>query len=263
MLPPPKRQLRPTNSMPTTAETYGQRHGIPDDLQLALQNVGRKGRQAVSQGRTFDRTQSFPVSNSFQPSQTFMTDAQARTQAEAIIVKEELKARELRPFSSLESTSVSVPRQRGSSPEIPGSQEKLQFDIGARSSPVKSRGVKRREEPDESEDSGGGNDTEVEEDRDDEPDMTRASGSTSDDFPPVFNSPKISEPRLFGNNQTSAFPSRGQLGRLTKALPGRGWGKTMSAPVGSLGGMDVDMDEGIEGSQDGFDVSEWAKGEGF
>jgi hypothetical protein len=43
-----KRTLRPAASLPTTAETYGEKHGIDPDLTLALQNIGRKGRQSES-----------------------------------------------------------------------------------------------------------------------------------------------------------------------------------------------------------------------
>jgi hypothetical protein len=43
--PASKRQLRPTTSLPTTAEHYGELHGLSPHLQAALQNVGRKGRQ--------------------------------------------------------------------------------------------------------------------------------------------------------------------------------------------------------------------------
>lgn len=43
-----KRTLRPAASLPTTAETYGEKHGINPDLTLALQNIGRKGRQSES-----------------------------------------------------------------------------------------------------------------------------------------------------------------------------------------------------------------------
>lgn len=41
----PKRQLRPTTSLPSTAEHYGDLHGLDPELQARLQNVGRKGRQ--------------------------------------------------------------------------------------------------------------------------------------------------------------------------------------------------------------------------
>jgi hypothetical protein len=47
-----------------------------------------------------------------------------------------------------------------------------------------------------------------------------------------------------------------------KGMPGRVLGKTVSAPVGGLGGwggMEVDGAEG----KDGFDVSEWAASEEF
>lgn len=44
---PPKRtQLRPANSLPTTADIYAAKHGIPLDVQMALQNVGRRGRES-------------------------------------------------------------------------------------------------------------------------------------------------------------------------------------------------------------------------
>lgn len=45
--PEAKRTLRPTASLPTTAETYGDKHGLEPDLQAALQNVGRKGRMSA------------------------------------------------------------------------------------------------------------------------------------------------------------------------------------------------------------------------
>jgi hypothetical protein len=50
MQPPSKRVLRPTASQPTTAEHYGRQHGIPEHVQAALQNVGRKGRMGGSVG---------------------------------------------------------------------------------------------------------------------------------------------------------------------------------------------------------------------
>lgn len=47
--PPPKRtQLRAANSLPTTADIYAAKHGIPLDVQMALQNVGRRGRESES-----------------------------------------------------------------------------------------------------------------------------------------------------------------------------------------------------------------------
>lgn len=50
MEPPPlaKRTLRPTASLPTTAETYGEKHGIDPEVQRALQNVGWRSRQSES-----------------------------------------------------------------------------------------------------------------------------------------------------------------------------------------------------------------------
>lgn len=47
--PPSKRtQLRPANSLPTTADIYAAKHGIPLDVQMALQSVGRRGRESES-----------------------------------------------------------------------------------------------------------------------------------------------------------------------------------------------------------------------
>ena len=46
-----KRTLRPAASLPTTAETYGVKHGIDPNLTLALQNIGRKGRQSESRSQ--------------------------------------------------------------------------------------------------------------------------------------------------------------------------------------------------------------------
>jgi len=49
-----KRTLRPAASLPTTAETYGEKHGIDPNLTLALQNIGRKGRQSESSFNAHD-----------------------------------------------------------------------------------------------------------------------------------------------------------------------------------------------------------------
>lgn len=40
--------LRAANSLPTTADIYAAKHGIPLDVQMALQNVGRRGRESES-----------------------------------------------------------------------------------------------------------------------------------------------------------------------------------------------------------------------
>jgi hypothetical protein len=51
-VPDQKRQLRDSHARAaaelTTADIYGQRHGIPDDVQAALQNVGRRNRMSES-----------------------------------------------------------------------------------------------------------------------------------------------------------------------------------------------------------------------
>lgn len=45
-----KRQLRTADAraaaMPSTADIYGAKHGIPEDVQAALQNVGRRNRMS-------------------------------------------------------------------------------------------------------------------------------------------------------------------------------------------------------------------------
>jgi hypothetical protein len=92
-----------------------------------------------------------------------------------------------------------------------------------------------------------------------------SSSTTNDDFPPVFQSPGITQPELFSRPAMGQMPRQARKsGREVRGMPGRGsrvLGKTVSAPVGSLwsgAGMDVDTEEG-----DGFDVSEWAVSEDF
>jgi hypothetical protein len=92
------------------------------------------------------------------------------------------------------------------------------------------------------------------------------STATTDDFPAVFKSPRITQPELFARPGIG-FPAGrlhvpGSGGRSMKGMPGRALGKAVSAPVGGLGGwggMEVDGAEG----KDGFDVSEWAASEEF
>ena len=106
-----------------------------------------------------------------------------------------------------------------------------------------------------------------------------ASMSSLDDFPSVFNSSRISHPELAGRPDLPSAPrheSSGKPGRrLFKPMP-RQMGKTMSAPVGALGGwgsgsggmrsgagaggsgMDIDAE-----MEDGFDVGDWAESEEF
>ncbi len=126
------------------------------------------------------------------------------------------------------------------------------------------RDRKRRSSPAEAE--AEATDTEVAEDDEmPELDTSASTSNDADDFPPVFRSPKISQPELF-SKPVQAVPN----GRTVKGLPGkkgRGFGKTVSAPVGGLGnwsgagsGAGMDVDRGME---DGFDVKEWAASEEF
>lgn len=129
--------------------------------------------------------------------------------------------------------------------------------------------------------------TEIDEDGDEDveiPSLTTTSntGSNAEDFPPVFQSPHLTQPELFTSapgpsSRTSTLTgpsgSKSQFAvpalpdRALKGLPARGrmLGKTVSAPVGKLGGwggMEVDGEE-EEGVEDGFDVAEWAGSENF
>jgi hypothetical protein len=80
------------------------------------------------------------------------------------------------------------------------------------------------------------------------PGLAGASSSTADDFPAVFATPGISEPKLFS-----------RPARELRGMPGRkSLGKTVSAPVGGLWGGGMEVDE-----EDGFDVSQWAASEDF
>jgi hypothetical protein len=141
-------------------------------------------------------------------------------------------------------------------------------------------GKKRYQEEDEDDVSDTA--TEVDENEDQDmsmPDLVHGSGSTvNDDFPQVFSSPQLfarpGAPLGLGGHSSSSGFGSGSMGpppvpsrfgaRAVKAMPGRTLAKTVSAPVRLGGwGMDVDVDEQSGGVGDGFDVSEWAKGEDF
>ncbi|WVF71814.1 hypothetical protein IAT40_006622 [Kwoniella sp. CBS 6097] len=325
--PPAKRQLRPTASLPTTTETYGERHGISPDLQAALQSVGRRGRQTVAMGhathRAFERTQSFPAhvfSNSSTPNTGFQTALDAFAHAQGIINKEALRAKELQPFYSSGSGSSSDVdglslSPRGASRRLKfgenGEVEEEELEAGngtlfpghgqpkSREQVHLTAARKRRSSPAEPT-----SDTETEIDEDEDVDDDTRAGNSSggaftqpsnssgfgssgvSDFPPVFTSSAMTHPELFGNTAATsrAFPSAFKgvnAARELRGLPGArkiGFGKTMSAPVGQLGGggwgMDVDMGASTgtgeapgqgstAGEEDGFDIKDWADSEQF
>ncbi|CAD6591123.1 MAG: hypothetical protein TREMPRED_005993, partial [Tremellales sp. Tagirdzhanova-0007] len=266
MQPASKRQLRPTFSLPTTAEKYGAQFGIPEEVQRALQNVGPKGRHNVAQGRGFERTQSFPTASTGGPSSSshgFHTAPETYAQAQGIIHKELMHARELKPYSEVLDTFMghdapSSPEQRAGLSFLTQERRSTKsdeegWDLTRREDRT---GLKRRSSPAEER---SGSDTETDEDV---PDLSNPSISTTcDDFPPVFRSPEITQPELFV--RPVQMPSNG---RRTKGMPGRtrGFGKTVSAPVGKVGwgdggAMDVDQVE----MEDGFNVREWAASEEF
>ncbi|WWC69073.1 uncharacterized protein I206_103009 [Kwoniella pini CBS 10737] len=300
--PPAKRQLKPANSLPTTTETYGQKHGIPSDLQAALQNVGRRGRQNVAMGhathRAFERTQSVPshvLTSSALPNQGFTTVLDAMTHAQGIISKEALRSRELQPFYSggsdenreVDGLSLS-PRGKNRRLKF-GENGEVEEEIDgplfsdSQSSTAQPRDSlhliaarKRRSSPAEPT-----SDTETEIDEDEDLELpsepTTTFTSNASDFPSVFKSPAMTHPELFGPTGSTSknFPSafKGMSSRELKGLPGArktGFGKTMSAPVGKLGGngwgTDIDMDQSGaagEGEEDGFDIKDWAENERF
>ncbi|WVW82664.1 hypothetical protein I302_104675 [Kwoniella bestiolae CBS 10118] len=302
--PPAKRQLRPTSSVPSTTEFYGEKHGISPDLQAALQNVGRRGRQNVAMGhathRAFERTQSVPshvLTSSALPNAGFTTALDAMSHAHGIFSKEALRSRELQPFYSggsdenknVDGLSLS-PRGRNrrlkfnENGEVEEENDEPLFPSSSNSGQTRepthlTAARKRRSSPAEPT-----SDTETEigdEDEDDTPAAAPTATFTSNasDFPSVFKSPAMTHPELFGptGSTSKAFPSafKGVNARELRGLPGArklGFGKTMSAPVGSLGGwgMDVDMasggDEGAGagvGEEDGFDIKDWAENEQF
>jgi len=181
--------------------------------------------------------------------------------------------RELRPYGS---TSSIDPNQGQGQGEGEGSGLNRRFSAGAGEGAMageifggRERGMKRAQEVEEEEEEG----TEVDEDEFQPQSQDHGQGQGTNDFPPVFASPNLSQPELFHQNahaqmkQTRfAVPTlplpRDRDDRMKRALPARRvLGKSVSAPVGRLGGgMDVDMQDGVE---DGFDISEWAGKEDF
>lgn len=297
--PDPKRQLRATASVESTAETYGRRHGIPEDVQAALQNVGWRSRQgelawaearsacaapavlprpypanipAVAMGapgagggRSLQPTQSLPALPG-----SFMTAHQTYAHAQAVIDKEASRRHELQPMAfgspaqeAVNNLGLSPRRERDRSLSFTPEGDALV------------RGQKRREDDEE------GSGTDVDDDVVLPAPSTPITAAAADDFPAVFTSPVISQPELFVRPAPGSMAPPPLPGRATRSLPRRGFSKTVSAPVGRLGtfsGMDVDMPfvvgapagfaaEGAEApeeqEEDGFDVSEWASSENF
>jgi hypothetical protein len=220
-----------------------------------------------------------------------MTAQQTMEHAQSVIHKDRLRQfkNELKPYSDLSGSA----RGKEGTPERDESGQRLRFEDGKvvleggldggntsmggkggssrRSKLTLTPSKKRRNEGMEEE----GDETEtsdIEADQEEEqeihmPGLAGASSSTADDFPPVFTSPRITQPELFSGPVGAVRFGKtiGEKGREVKGMPGRGGrslGKTVSAPVGGLwsssGGMDVD-----EGGQDGFDISEWAGSENF
>jgi len=181
--------------------------------------------------------------------------------------------RELRPYGS---TSSIDPSQGQGEGEGEGSGLNRRFSAGAGEGAMageifggRERGMKRAQEVEEEEEEG----TEIDEDefQAQPQDQDHNGEQGTNDFPPVFASPNLSQPELFHQNahaqmkQTRfAVPALPRDDRMKRALPARRvLGKSVSAPVGRLGGgMDVDMNM-EDGVEDGFDVSEWAGKEDF
>ena len=249
----------------SSSECRAQRSSQYVGYQIAIHTLSH-GHQDVAQGRGFERTQSFPTASTGGPSSSshgFHTAPETYAQAQGIIHKELMHARELKPYSEVLDTFMghdapSSPEQRAGLSFLTQERRSTKsdeegWDLTRREDRT---GLKRRSSPAEER---SGSDTETDEDV---PDLSNPSISTTcDDFPPVFRSPEITQPELFV--RPVQMPSNG---RRTKGMPGRtrGFGKTVSAPVGKVGwgdggAMDVDQVE----MEDGFNVREWAASEEF
>jgi len=182
-------------------------------------------------------------------------------EAQGIINKEAWRAstRELQPYgstSSMDDQDQDQSRERrASAGQTEGQGAKVRFD---------QRGTKRQQEEGEEEEG-----TEVDEDEFQDPSSITLpqEGQGQDEFPPVFQSPNLSQPELFHNQQNqrqqqTQFAVPDLPDRMKRSLPARRvLGKSVSAPVGRLGFGGMDLDEGQ--GEDGFDISEWAGKEDF
>lgn len=250
--------------------------------------------------RSFDRTQSVPNlvigSSAAPPASSFTSTHDAMQHARGVINKELMRARELQPFGSTSSTSSDVDalalegaeehkRTRrlvfGPDGEVEevfqqaSLKAKVGFGKGTKSEDatlVPSR--KRRSSPAEPD----GSDTETDDIDQDEEDELRPSvtfNTVESVFPPVFTSPAITHPELFGplpgSSSSADVPDvKPTAARPFKGLPvGKrklGWQKAASAPVIGLqrwGDMDVDGEEETkfeaenESLEDGFEFNNW------
>jgi hypothetical protein len=221
---------------------------------------------------TFSRTSTAPVVSFNSPSpyasQGFQTNHEIMQQAQGIINKEAWRSstRELQPYgstsSSLDEQSLTE-RRASTGADASGVRPQVRFD---------QRGIKRtqEEEGEEGEEEEG---TEIDEDEYQDPqslsiaenDLEVEEGVNGQtEFPPVFKSPNLSQPELFHRQTQARFAVPELPNRAKRGLPARNnrtLGKTVSAPVGGLGGFGGGMD--IDGGEDGFDVSEWAGKEDF
>jgi hypothetical protein len=201
-------------------------------------------------GRPLVPTQSLPAFNSPHFSahnlqNQFMTERETYRRAEAVIDKEQWRGHEIQPYaaggpgSTMDALDL-APSTRG---EL---DRRLLFDPSG--DIVCERGTKRN-----------GNGEE-----DDNVDIdailpgaqprapVRAVPTAADDFPPVFKNPNLTQPELF--SPANSMPPPPVPNRATRALPRRGFSKTVSAPVGRLGtwsGMDIDPTTGFAGFNGG------------
>jgi hypothetical protein len=229
---------------------------------------------------SFARTSTAPVVSFNAPAPGgFQTSHEIMEQARGIVNIEAWRSstRELRPYgstSSIDPNQDQAPNQGLGE----GSGSNRRFSAGAGEGAMageifggRERGMKRAQEVEEEDEEG----TEVDEDefQPHAQDQHQEREQGTNDFPPVFASPNLSQPELFHQNahahgqmkQTRfAVPALPRDDRMKRALPARRvLGKSVSAPVGRLGGgMDVDMNM-EDGVEDGFDISEWAGKEDF
>lgn len=184
-----------------------------------------------------------------------MSDRDAQAQAR-LIVKDDLRLRELQPYSSTPHNALNL-SPRALQAELDDDQ-RLRFDADGEIVLERRRGHKRMGEEDgdtETDEPGGVNHAFPPS----QAGQPRTPMATANDFPPVFTSPQLSIPELFG---PQGMPPPPVPSRAFAGMPKRQLRPTMSAPVGRLGsqqgglrgfGMEVDDD-----NDDGFDVGDWA-----
>ncbi|KAL7420588.1 hypothetical protein Q5752_004539 [Cryptotrichosporon argae] len=298
-----KRALRPTSSLPSTAETQAGKHGLPADHAARMLEVGMRARQNLARGhqRPFQPHASAPIldfsssSISSAPASSafpalpsyhafhaggvgagagaYASASEITAHARGVLDSSAFRARELQPYGSRGSGLD----DNGLGPLSAGGA--AGGGAGAGAGAASGSGVRARTKRREAERDADGEDdaTDTEDDADadaDGPRLAPGQGSVDHAFPPVFKTPALTEPKLFAAPVPTPAPAHAPAhahapvpGRAVRALPGRALGKAVSMPVGGLWGgapgAGAGMDVDDGDGGDGFDVAEWAKSEDF